>query len=78
MWLVCDYPENVFLSVFLNVFCLNYLGVLGTPATAYFQMIQEKKKNKQHYLYNTVLVAFSIFGFQNNISTLKTIIEVAS
>lgn len=54
---------------------LNYWGVLGTVATAYFQMIQEKKK--QNYLYNTVLVTFSIFGFQNNISTLKTIIQVA-
>ena len=56
-----------------SVYTLNYWGVLDTLATAYFQMIQEKK----NYLYNTVLVTFSISGCENNISTLKTIIQVA-
>lgn len=60
-----------------SVNMLNYWGRLGTLATAYFQMIQGKKNTKRNnYLFNTVLITFSIFGFQNNISTLKTIIQV--
>lgn len=67
--------QKIYFQQLVNV--LNYWGGLGTLATAYFQIIQgKKKKNRNNYLFNTVLATFSIFGFQNNISTLKTIIQV--